>query len=110
MVWFTKFYFLFGLLICILYDCSCEKLAEKKNSGATYKNEHYKSEPQKGSNFCFSRVTYGGIDGAYYTSTRTRKIGADGVCDVIWCVQLFFKVIFFILMLSIWVNPGGNGG
>ncbi|KOM57728.1 hypothetical protein LR48_Vigan11g076100 [Vigna angularis] len=26
-----------------------------------------------------SRVTYGGIDGAYYTSTRTRRMGANGV-------------------------------
>lgn len=27
-----------------------------------------------------SKVTYGGIDGAYYTSSRTRRAGSDGVC------------------------------
>lgn len=26
-----------------------------------------------------SKVTYGGIDGAYYTSSRTRRAGSDGV-------------------------------
>ncbi|XP_004506507.1 uncharacterized protein [Cicer arietinum] len=55
---------------------------ECKNSGVTYKNDLHKSEePAKGRNLSFqtSRVTYGGIDGAYYTSTRTRRMGADGV-------------------------------
>lgn len=28
-----------------------------------------------------SRVTYGGVDGEYYTSTRTTKRGTDGVSD-----------------------------
>lgn len=27
------------------------------------------------------RVTYGGVNGAYYTSTRTTRTGADGVSD-----------------------------
>ncbi|KAL2329591.1 hypothetical protein Fmac_017172 [Flemingia macrophylla] len=55
--------------------------SERKNSGATYKNDHYVAEPSKARKFSFqtSRVTYGGIDGAYYTSTRTRRMGADGV-------------------------------
>lgn len=29
-----------------------------------------------------SKVTYGGVDGAYYTSTRTRSTGADGVSSL----------------------------
>lgn len=33
-------------------------------------------------------VTYGGVDGAYYTSTRTRRAGNDGV--------RIFPVIFLI--------------
>lgn len=58
-------------------------LVERKSSGVTYKNDPFMSEPPKGGKISFqtSRVTYGGIDGAYYTSTRSRKIGADGVCD-----------------------------
>lgn len=27
----------------------------------------------------FRKVTYGGIDGAYYTATTTRRTGGDGV-------------------------------
>ncbi|KAJ1413628.1 Myeloid leukemia factor [Sesbania bispinosa] len=55
--------------------------AERKNSDVIFKNDLYKSEPPKGRNVSFqtSRVTYGGIDGAYYTSTRTRRRGVDGV-------------------------------
>ncbi|RZC18834.1 hypothetical protein D0Y65_005880 [Glycine soja] len=53
---------------------------ERKNSDITYKNDHYMVEPLKARKFSFqtSRVTYGGIDGAYYTSTRTRRMGANG--------------------------------
>lgn len=57
---------------------------ERKSSGVTHKNDLHKSEePSKnrGRNLSFqtSKVTYGGIDGAYYTSTRTRRMGTDGV-------------------------------
>ncbi|XP_027336523.1 uncharacterized protein LOC113850263 [Abrus precatorius] len=54
---------------------------ERRNSDATYKNDHYMAEPPKARNFTFktSRVSYGGIDGAYYTSSRTRRTGSDGV-------------------------------
>ncbi|KAK7390116.1 hypothetical protein VNO78_25415 [Psophocarpus tetragonolobus] len=54
---------------------------EVKSSDVTYKNGHYMAEPSKTHKFSFqtSRVTYGGIDGAYYTSTRTRRTGSDGV-------------------------------
>ncbi|KAL4395178.1 hypothetical protein AHAS_Ahas02G0226000 [Arachis hypogaea] len=53
---------------------------EKKQSNVTYKNDHYKVEPPKSRSASFqtSRVTYGGVDGAYYTSTRTRRTGTDG--------------------------------
>ncbi|KAK8587917.1 hypothetical protein V6N13_086875 [Hibiscus sabdariffa] len=39
------------------------------------------SKPQQARSFSFqtSRVTYGGVDGTYYTSTKTRKTGSDGV-------------------------------
>ncbi|GMI98328.1 hypothetical protein HRI_003502100 [Hibiscus trionum] len=48
-------------------------------------NEH-DSYGEKGSklqarsvSFQSSRVTYGGVDGTYYTSTKSRKTGSDGV-------------------------------
>ncbi|KAK8711206.1 hypothetical protein V6N13_146496 [Hibiscus sabdariffa] len=39
------------------------------------------SKPQQARSFSFqtSRVTYGGVDGTYYTCTKTRKTGNDGV-------------------------------
>lgn len=36
------------------------------------------------------RVTYGGIDGAYYTSTRNRRAGNDGVSNTIWNWMCYF--------------------
>ncbi|KAF3440243.1 hypothetical protein FNV43_RR18526 [Rhamnella rubrinervis] len=58
---------------------------ERKNktlSSQTH-NEPYKvkgTQPQNRSyNFQTCKVTYGGVDGAYYTSSRTRKAGGDGV-------------------------------
>ena len=58
-----------------------DDVSERKNSDVTYKNDHYMAEPSKAQKFSFqtSRVTYGGINGAYYTSTRTRRMGANGV-------------------------------
>ena len=57
---------------------------ERKTGGVTYKKDLHKlEEPSKDRkhNFSFqtSKVTYGGINGAYYTSTRTRRTGSDGV-------------------------------
>ncbi|KAI9080004.1 hypothetical protein K1719_038069 [Acacia pycnantha] len=54
---------------------------ERKLKLVTHRNDHYQVEPPKTSNFTFQtcKVTYGGVDGAYYTSTRNRKTGADGV-------------------------------
>ncbi|KAK0605980.1 hypothetical protein LWI29_032788 [Acer saccharum] len=47
-----------------------------------YTNQHNKVEGTKhqAHNFGFQtcKVTYGGVDGAYYTSTRTRRAGSDG--------------------------------
>ncbi|CAA3018875.1 Hypothetical predicted protein [Olea europaea subsp. europaea] len=47
----------------------------------SYRTNHGKAEgsqPQSRS-VNFQRVTYGGINGAYYTATTTRKTGSDGV-------------------------------
>ncbi|KAL5571543.1 hypothetical protein UlMin_021140 [Ulmus minor] len=56
---------------------------ERKNKNVSGKSEPYKVEKSQphSRNFSFqtSKVTYGGVDGAYYTSTRTRRAGSDGV-------------------------------
>ncbi|KAG5597738.1 hypothetical protein H5410_038970 [Solanum commersonii] len=43
------------------------------------KLEGAQSKPQSMS---YRRVTYGGIDGTYYTATTTRRAGNDGVCSL----------------------------
>ncbi|XP_057980570.1 uncharacterized protein LOC131166239 [Malania oleifera] len=46
-----------------------------------YRNDHNQAErtqPQAQS-FSFRKVTYGGLDGAYYTSCTTRKTGSNGL-------------------------------
>lgn len=48
----------------------------------SYTTNHNKAEvsrPQTRS-VSFQRVTYGGINGAYYSSTTSRRSGSDGVC------------------------------
>ncbi|KAE8699722.1 Detected protein of unknown function [Hibiscus syriacus] len=50
----------------------------------THRNEHdshmVKGSKQQTRSFSFqtSRVTYGGVDGTYYTNTKSRKTGSDG--------------------------------
>ncbi|KAM1480517.1 hypothetical protein ACFX2I_027654 [Malus domestica] len=56
---------------------------ERKSKDVTYRNDRNKVEGTqtqvRGLSFQTCRVTYGGVDGAYYTSTRTRRAGSDGV-------------------------------
>ncbi|MBA0589568.1 uncharacterized protein LOC105802594 isoform X1 [Gossypium raimondii] len=64
-----------------------EHLDDSDNDGKilnlNIRNEYDKVKGSKAQapNFSFqtSRVTYGGVDGTYYTSTRSRKTGSDGV-------------------------------
>lgn len=37
-----------------------------------------------------SKVTYGGVDGAYYTSSSTRSKGSDGVISLLSSYHRFF--------------------
>lgn len=52
-----------------------------------YRNEYNRmtnANPQpQGRSFSFtsSSVTYGGVNGAYYTSSTTRRAGSDGVSN-----------------------------
>ncbi|CAJ1949826.1 unnamed protein product [Sphenostylis stenocarpa] len=81
---FSFFFFLMKFWVFPLTQLAVSYLVlplERKNSDVKYKNDHYMAEPSKARTFSFqsSRVTYGGIDGAYYTSTRTRRMGDNGV-------------------------------
>ncbi|CAK7347906.1 unnamed protein product [Dovyalis caffra] len=56
---------------------------ERENNAVNYRSDFKRTEgtkPQiRSSSFQTCKVTYGGIDGAYYTSTRNRRTGSDGV-------------------------------
>lgn len=67
---------------------SCTYVADHSKSKSVSKDvtrrmedmnlERTESKTQSAS---YRRVTYGGIEGAYYTATTTRKTGSDGVCS-----------------------------
>ncbi|RZC57821.1 hypothetical protein C5167_005119 [Papaver somniferum] len=56
---------------------------ERKNKLLQYRNGHSsveRTQPQtKSFSYQSSTVTYGGVNGAYYTSSSSRKMGGDGV-------------------------------
>ncbi|KAJ7962186.1 myeloid leukemia factor 1 [Quillaja saponaria] len=52
---------------------------EKKSKIATFINDHNKVDHAQPRSFTYQKVTYGGVDGTYYTSTRSRRTGTDGV-------------------------------
>ena len=80
--------------------------AERESKDVIYKNQPYKAEGTKPNNRNYSvhtsKVTYGGVDGAYYTSTRTRRAGSDGVSDILWeseSYRAFSLLLFYFLIL-----------
>lgn len=56
---------------------------ERENKTLNCRSDYNRTEGTepgvRSSSFQTCKVTYGGIDGAYYTSTRTRRTGSDGV-------------------------------
>ncbi|CAL5331433.1 unnamed protein product [Camellia sinensis] len=54
---------------------------ERKSKDVTYRTDYNKVAVTKprAQSVSFQKVTYGGINGAYYTATTTRKTGGDGV-------------------------------
>ncbi|KAJ6400417.1 hypothetical protein OIU84_015961 [Salix udensis] len=56
---------------------------DRENKTVNYRSDYNQTEgtePRvRSSSFQTCKVTYGGIDGAYYTSTRSRRTGSDGV-------------------------------
>lgn len=51
---------------------------KNKNMDVSLRTDHRLKEPQT-RGISFQRVTYGGINGAYYTASTTRKSGSEGV-------------------------------
>lgn len=68
-------------------NCNSD-LAEEKGKNVNHRHDYNKMEGNKpqAHNFSFQtcKVTYGGVDGAYYTSSRTRRAGSDGVSNFFW--------------------------
>ncbi|KAK4435125.1 hypothetical protein Salat_0675800 [Sesamum alatum] len=62
-----------------------DEAAEKKSKQMPHRNDinqmhHVRPQPQSHSfTFQSSTVSYGGANGAYYTSSRTRRTGSDGL-------------------------------
>ncbi|KAG5231242.1 myeloid leukemia factor [Salix suchowensis] len=56
---------------------------DRENKTLNYRSDYNQTEgtePRvRSSSFQTCKVTYGGIDGAYYTSTRARRTGSDGL-------------------------------
>lgn len=73
-------------------------LADRKSKDVTCRNDRNKVEGEQSQGRSFSvqtcRVTYGGVDGAYYTSTRTRRAGGDGVSNVFLGFDMSFSFFF----------------
>ena len=73
-------------------------VADRKSKDMTYRNDRNKVEGAQSQGPSFSaqtcRVTYGGVDGAYYTSTRTRRAGVDGVSNVFLGFYMSFAFFF----------------
>lgn len=77
-------------------------LAEEVKKDVSVNKNHNRIErtkPQTQS-VSFKKVTYGGINGAYYTATTTRKSGSDGVRNLLISVVVLYSFeSFFFLML-----------
>ncbi|KAL2238094.1 UNVERIFIED_CONTAM: hypothetical protein Sindi_1001100 [Sesamum indicum] len=62
-----------------------DEATEKKSKQMSHRNDinqmhHVRSQPQSHSfTFQSSTVSYGGANGAYYSSSRTRRMGSDGL-------------------------------
>lgn len=67
--------------MCVI--CLVVVVAERKIQNTNQRSDFNRREGTQSRANTFrhhiSKVTYGGIDGAYYTSTRTRRKDSDGV-------------------------------
>lgn len=73
-------------------------LSDRENKTVNYRSDYNQTEgtePRvRSSSFQTCKVTYGGIDGAYYTSTRARRTGSDGVSKPFLGMLICFRNAF----------------
>lgn len=91
----------------------CIIISEKKSKQMAPRNDFYQIQnvrprPQNSSfTFQSSSVTYGGANGAYYSSSRARRTGSDGVSKIQVKSDSLFKFLLglFNLALHIFGDP-----
>lgn len=96
-----KFSILAWDFICLIFTAGFDFI-ETKSKIVTYGNDRNKVEGEQSQASRVSvqtcRVTYGGVNGAYYTSTRTTRAGADGVS---YFLRASCFIIGFLLDLTL---------
>jgi hypothetical protein len=94
-----KFSILAWDFVCLTFLTAGVDFIETKSKSLIYGNDRSKVEGEHsqasrvGVQSC--RVTYGGVDGAYYTSTRTTKAGTDGVSNFLRASCFIYCWLFF---------------
>lgn len=68
-------------------------------SSTVNQNKVEANKPQTHS-VSFQKVTYGGINGSYYTATTSRRTGSDGVC-LLDLLSLKFPCCLFLMLLCV---------
>lgn len=85
-------------------------VSERKSKHLQYRNDFNRFpdmdlQPQARSfSFQSSTVTYGGANGAYYTSSKTRRTGSDGVSNPYFegYSGLGYLSLVLLLMYHLW--------
>lgn len=87
LVWVTIMTFIFCHSYVIFFVVFFSWNTERRSKQLQYRNEYNmmantQPQPQRRSfSFTSSTVTYGGANGAYYTSSTSRRTGSDGVSN-----------------------------
>lgn len=87
---------LYMIVVCVI--CLVVAVAERKIQNVNQRSDFNRREGTQSRANTFrhhiSKVTCGGIDGAYYTSTRTRRKGSGGVSLFLFST-LYFNGSFY---------------
>jgi hypothetical protein len=98
----SKFSILAWDFICLTLLTAGFDFIETKSKIVVYGNDGNKVEGEHSQASRVSvqtcRVTYGGVNGAYYTSTRTTRAGTDGVSNFL---RASCFIIVFLLNLTL---------
>jgi len=91
---------------CVSMIVTAVFLSERENKTVNCRSDYNRTEgtePRvRSSSFQTCKVTYGGIDGAYYTSTRTRRTGSDGVSKPFLGMLICFRNAFCFNVLILY--------